>query len=246
MKLNKILKQKTNVILKINKGKYVFLEKTKNSHNFFFLYWSLADLQCHVSFRYTTQRLSYIFFFRSFPLVLLLISHPVNSLQPHGLQHWTSVSLSQSLLKLKLIELEIPSNHLILSHPRLLLPSVCPSIRVFSNESVLCIRWPKYWSFSFSISPSNEYSGLIFLRMDWFFSVQGSLKSLLQHYSSKASILQRSAFLMVQLSHSYMTKGKTIALSRWTFVGKVLSLLFNMLSRLAIAFLPGSKHLLIS
>ena len=112
---------------------------------------------------------------------------------------WTSVSLSQSLLKLKLIELEMPSNHLILCHPRLLLPSVFPSIRVFSNESVLCIRWPKYWSFSFSISPSNEYSGLIFLRMDWFFSVQGTLKSLLQHYSSKASILQRSAFLMVQL-----------------------------------------------
>ena len=131
------------------------------------------------------------------------------------------------------------SNHLILCR-LLLLPSIFPSIRVFSNESVLHIRWPKYWSFSFSISPSNEYSGLISFRIDWFdlIAVQGTLKSLLQHHSSKASILQHSAFLMVQLSHPYMTTGKTIALTSWTFVSKVMSLLFNMLSRLVIVFLP--------
>ena len=125
---------------------------------------------------------------------------------------------------------------------------IFPSIRVFSNESVLCIRWPKYWSFSFSISPSTEYSGLISFRMDWFdlLPVQGTLKSLLQHHSTKASILQCSAFFIVKLSHPYMTTGKTIALSRWTFVGKVMSLLFNMLSRLVITFLLRSKHLLIS
>ena len=140
------------------------------------------------------------------------------------------------------------SNHLILCHPLLLLPSIFPSIRVFSNESVLHIRWPKYWSFSFSISPSNEYSALISFRMDWldYRAVQGTLKSLLQHHSSKASILWRSAFFTVQLSHPYMTTGKTIALTRWTFVGKVMSLLFNMLSRLVITFLPRSKHLPIS
>ena len=140
----------------------------------------------------------------------------------------------------------MPSNHLILCHPPFLLPSVFPSIRVFSNESVHCIRWSKYWSFSSSISPSNEYSGLISFRMDWLdlLSVQGTLKSLLQHHSSKASILWCSAFFMVQLSHPYMTTGKTIA--RWIFVGKVISLLFNMLSRLVIAFLPRSKHVLIS
>ena len=134
------------------------------------------------------------------------------------------------------------------SHPLLLLPSIFPSIRVFFNESVLHIRWPKYWSFSFSISPSNEYSGLISFRMDWLvlLAVQGTLKSLLQHHSSKASILWRSAFFIVQLSHPYMTTGKTIALTRWTFVGKVMSLLFNMLSRLVITFLPRSKHLFIS
>ena len=142
----------------------------------------------------------------------------------------------------------MPSYHLILCHPFLLLPLVFPSIRVFSKESALCIRWPKYWSFNFSISPSNEYSGLISFRMDWLdlLAVQGTLKSLLQHHSSKASILRCSAFLMVQLSHPYMTTGKTIALTRWTFVGKVMSLLFNMLSRLVIAFLPRNKHLLIS
>ena len=134
----------------------------------------------------------------------------------------------------------MPSNHLILCHP-LLLPSIFPSIRVFSNESILQIRWPKYWSFSFSISPSNEYSGLISFRMDWLdlLAVQGTLKSLLQHHSSKASILQCSAFFIVQFSHPYMTTGKTIALTRWTFVGKVMSLLFNMLSMLGIAFLPS-------
>ena len=142
----------------------------------------------------------------------------------------------------------MPSNHLILCHPLLLPPSIFPSIRVFSDESVLHIRWPKYWSFSFSISPSNEYSGLTSFRMDWLdhLAVQGTLKSLLQHHSSKASILQHSAFFMVQLSHPYMTTGKIIALTRWTFVDKVMSLLFNMLSRLVITFLPRSKRLLIS
>jgi len=140
------------------------------------------------------------------------------------------------------------SNHLILCCPLLLPPSIFPSIRVFSNESVLCIRWPKYWSFSFNISPSNEYSELISFRMDWLdlLAVQGILKSLLQHHSTKASILQCSAFFIVQLSHPYMTTGKTIASTRWTFVGKVTSLLFNMLSRLVITFLPRSKRLLIS
>ena len=146
------------------------------------------------------------------------------------------------------IKLVMPSNQLILFHPLLLQPSIFPSIRVFSNESVLHIRWPNYCSVSFNISPSNEYSGLISFRMDWLdlLVVQGTLKSLLQHHSSKASILQCSAFFMVQLSHPYMTTGKTIALTRWTFVGKVMSLLFNMLSRLVITFLPRSKHLLIS
>ena len=144
----------------------------------------------------------------------------------------------------------MPSNHLILCHPLLLflLPSIFPNISVFSNESDLRIRWPKYWSFSFNISPSNEYSGLISLRMDWLdlLAVQGTLKSLLQHYSSKASILLPSAFFIVQLSHAHITPGKTIALTRWTFVGKVMSLLFNMLSRLVIAFLPRGKSLSIS
>ena len=141
----------------------------------------------------------------------------------------------------------MPSNHLILCCPLLLLPSVFPSIRVFSNQSALRIRWPKYWSFSFNISPSNEHPGLIF-RMDWLdlLAVQGTLKSLLQHHCSKASILRRSAFFIVQLSHPYMTIGKTITLTRWTFVGKVMSLLLNMLSRLVITFLIRSKRLLIS
>ena len=142
----------------------------------------------------------------------------------------------------------MPSNHLILCRPLLLPPSIILSIRVFSNESILRIRWPKYWSFSFSISPSNDYSGLISFRMDWLdlLAVQGTLKSLLQHHNSKASILWSSAFFIVQLSHPYLTTGKNIALTRWTFVDKVMSLLFNMLSRLVITFLPVSKHLLIS
>ena len=159
-----------------------------------------------------------------------------------------SIINSRSLLKLLSIESVMPSNHLILCRPLLLLPSIFPSIRVFSNESVLHIRWPKYWSFSFSISPSNKYSGLISFRMDWLdlLAVQGTLKSLLQYRSSEASILWCSAFFIVQLSHPYMTIGKTIALTRWTFVSKVMSLLFNMLSRLVIAFLPRSKRLLMS
>ena len=142
----------------------------------------------------------------------------------------------------------MPSNHLILCRPLLLLPPIAPSIRVFSNESALQMRWPKNWSFIFNISPSNEYPGLISFRMDWLdlLAVQGTLKSLLQHHSSKASILQHSAFFIVQLSHPYMTTGKTIALTRRTFVSKVMSLLFNMLSRLVITFLPRSKRLLIS
>ena len=145
------------------------------------------------------------------------------------------------------IESVMPSSHLILCHPFLLLPSIFPSIRVFSSESALRIRWPKYWSFSFSISPSNEHSGLISFRIDWLdlLAVQGTLKSLLQHHSSKPSILRRSAFFIVQLSHPYMTTGKTIALTRRTFVDKVISLLFNMLSRLVITFFPRSKYLLI-
>ena len=159
-----------------------------------------------------------------------------------------SITNSWSLLKLMSIESVMLCNHLILCHPLLLLPSIFPSIRVFSKESVLCIRWPKYWSFNFSISPSNEYSGLISFKIDWLdlLAVQGTLKSFLQYQSSKASILRPSAFFIVQLSHPYMITEKTIALSRWTFVIKVMSLLFNMLSRLVIAFLPRSKHLLIS
>ena len=151
-----------------------------------------------------------------------------------------SITNSWSLLKLISIKSVMPSNHLILCCPRLLPPSIFTSIRVFSSESVLHIRWPKYWSFSFSISPSNEYSGLISFRIDWFdlFAVQGTLKSLLQHHSSKALILLHSAFFVVQLSHPYMTTGKTIALTRWTFVGKVMSMILNMLSRLITAFFP--------
>src|SRR5574337_598007 len=146
------------------------------------------------------------------------------------------------------IELVMPSSHLILCRPLLLLPLIPPSIRVFSNESTLHMRWPKYWSFSFSIIPSNEHPGLISFRVDWLdlLAVQGTLKSLLQHHSSKASILQCSAFFTVQLSHPYMTTEKTIALTRWTFVGKLMFLLLNMLSSLVITFLPRSKHLLIS
>ena len=157
-----------------------------------------------------------------------------------------SIASSQSLLKPMSIESVMPSNHLILCHPLLLLPSIFPSIRIFFNESVLHIRWPEYWSFSFTISPSNEHSGLISFRMDWLdlLAVQGTLKSLLQHHSSKASILRHSVFFIVQFSHPYMTTGKTKALTRRTFVSKVTCLLFNMLSRLVITFLSRSKHLL--
>ena len=165
------------------------------------------------------------------------------TLRPHGLQHARipcPSNNSQSLLKLMSNELVMPSNHLILHRPLLLLPSIFPCTMVFSNESVLRIRWPKYWRFGFSISPSDEYLGLISFRMDWLdlLAVRETLKSLLQHNSSKASILQFSAFFMIQLSHPYTTTGKTIALIRWTFVGKVMSLLFNMLSTLVKTFLP--------
>ena len=173
-----------------------------------------------------------------------------DSLKPHESQHTRPPCLSPTPgvhPNSTSIESAMPSSHLILCHPLLLHP-IPPSIRVFSNESTLCMRWPKYWSFSFSISPSKEHPGLIAFRMDWLdlLAVQGTLKSLLQHHSSKASILWWSAFFTVQFSHPYMTTGKTIALTRWTFVGKVVSLLFNMLSRLVVTFLPRTKHLLIS
>ena len=165
---------------------------------------------------------------------------------PWTAAHQASLSIiySWSLFKLMSIKSVMPSNHLILCRALVLLPSIFHSIRIFSNESVLRIRMPKYWSFSFNMSPSNEYSGLISLRTDWLnlLVVQGTLKSLLQHHSSKTSILQCLAFFIVQLSHPYKTTGKNIALTRWTFVGKVMSLLFNTLSRLVIAFLPRSKH----
>ena len=174
-----------------------------------------------------------------------------NSLQPHGPQHARPLYPSPTpgvYKKLTFIKSAMPSNHLTLCCPLLLLPSIFPSIRVFSNESALHIRWPKYWSFSFNISSSNEHPGLISFGMNWLdlLAVQGTLKSLLQHHSSKAPILQHSDFLIVQLPHPYMTIGKTIALTRWTFVGKVMFLFFNMLSSLAITFLPRSKHRLIS
>ena len=180
---------------------------------------------------------------QSLSLVWLLVT-------PWTAAHQASLSItnSQSLLKLKSIKSVMPSNQLILCCPILLLPSIFPSIRVFHNESVLRTRWPKGWSFSFNTNPSNEYSGLISFRMDWLdlLAVQGILKSLIQHCGSKASILWCSAFFIVQFSHPYMTTGKTIALIRHTFVGKVKSVLFNMLSTLVITFLPRSKHLLIS
>ena len=159
-----------------------------------------------------------------------------------------SITISRSSLRLTSIESVMPSSHLILGRPLLLLPQIPPSIRVFSNESTLHMRWPKYWSFSYSIIPSKVYPGLISFRMDWLdlLEVQGTLKSLLQHHNSKASVLWQSAFFTVQLSHPYVSTGKTIALTRQTFVGKVMSLLFNMLSRVVITFLPRHKHLLIS
>ena len=169
---------------------------------------------------------------------------------PWTAAHWASLSITNCwpLLKFMSTELVIPPSHLILYRFLLVLPSIFPSTKVFSNESALSIRWPKYWCFSFNISLSKEYSGMISFRMDWLdiLAVQGTLKSLLQHHSSKSSILQRSAFFTVQLSHPYMTTGKTIALTRQTFVGKVMSLLFNMLSRLVITFLPRRKCLSIS
>ena len=172
-----------------------------------------------------------------------------DSATPWTAAYHTSLSITNSRSSLRLMCMESlrPSDHLILCCLLLLPPLIFPSIRIFSKESVLHIRWPKYWSFSFSICPSNDYSGPISFRMDWLdlLAVQGTLKSLLQHHNSKASIIRHLAFFIVQLSHPYMTNGKTIALTRWTFVGKVLSLLFNMLSRLVIIFLPRSKYLLI-
>ena len=185
--------------------------------------------------------------FKSVGQSVQLLSHVPYFVTPWTAAYQASLSIinSQSLLKLKSIESVVPSSHFILCHPLLLSPAIFPSIRFFSNESVLRIRWPKCWSFSFNISPSNEYSGLISFRIDWLnlLAVQGTLKSLLKHHSSKASILQRSAFFIVQLSYPYMTTGKTIVL---TFISKVMSQLCNMLSRLVITFLPRSKCLLIS
>ena len=164
-----------------------------------------------------------------------------------SIQASLSFTISQSLLKLMFIELVMPSNHFILCCLLLLLPSIFPSIRIFSSKQALPIKWLKYWSFSFSICPSNEYSGFLSFRIDWFdLAIQGTFKSLLQHHNLKVSILGCSAFFMIQLSHPYMTTGKTIALTRWTFVSNVMSLLFNMLSRLVIAFLPRNRHLWIS
>ena len=182
--------------------------------------------------------------FSSVSQLCLTRCDPMNCSMPASL----SITNSQSPSKPMSIESVVPSNHLILGHALILLPSIFPSIRVFSNESALRIRWPKYWSFSFNIGSTNEHPGLISFRIDWLdlLAVQGTLKSLLQHHSSKASTLWHSAFFIVQLSHPYVTKGKTIALTRWSFVDKVKSLLFNMLSRLVITFLLRSKHLLIS
>ena len=237
----------------ILKWVWIGWEFYKSLHfSFFIKKQSLVDLQCWVSFRCTEKWLN-DFFLTVFHYKLLQdqFSHSLmsNSLRPHGLQHARPPCLSPtSLLKLISIVSVMPSNHVILCHPLPLLPSIFSSIRLFSNESVLQIRWPKYWRFSFSISSSNEYSGLISFRVDWLhlLAVQGTLKSLLQHHSSKVSILRCSAFFIVQLSHSYKTTGKTIALTIRTFVSKVMSLCFNTLSRLVIAFLPMSKCLLIT
>ena len=214
---------------------FFFLYQVNNcSYNWFWgviffcsFHWSVIDLQCCV----VLQPLSHV----------QLFATPWNA----ACQASLSITNSQSLPKLMSIQSVMPSNHLILCLPHLLLPPIPSSIRVFSNESTLCMRWPKYWSFSFSNSASNEHPGLISYRMDWLdlLAVQRTLKSLLQYHSSKASILPHSAFFTVQLSHPYMTTGKAIALTRWTFVGKVMSLLLNMLSRLVITFLPRSKHL---
>ena len=211
----------------------------------FYLFWT-SEILVHSFNPSVSVNLQYTLFKK-----LSLLPHFEKSCQ--SLSHvWLFVmpdfpvlTISQSLLKLMSIKLMMPPNHFILCHPLLLLPSTFSSIRVFSRKSALRIRWPKYWSFSFSISPSNKYSTLISFRIDWFdlLVVQGTLKSLLQHHSSKASTLQHSAFLMVQLSHTYTTTGKTIALSIWTLVGKVMSLLFDMLSGFVIAFLFTSAEL---
>ena len=212
------------------------------SRGFYFISFSFKLLNPHSLFLFRADILAYQF--------NQLLSHVWLFATPWTAARLASPSItnSRSLFKLMSISSVMPSNHLILCCPLLLLPSMFPIIRVFSNDLVLHIRWPKYWSFSFSISPSNEYSGLISFRMNWLdlLAVQGTLKSLFQHHSSKASILWLSAFFIVQLSHPYMTNGKTIALTRQTFVGKVMSLFFNMLSRLVISFLPRSKSLFIS
>ena len=219
----------------------------------FYLTWIYLSLN---SLLYSTDLFEYLYIFIT-PSLILSVSQSVQSLSRvqlfatpwnAALQASLSITTSRSSHKLMSIKSVMPSSHLILCRPLLLLPPIPPSIRVFSNESTLCMRWPKYWSFSFNISPSNEHPGLISFRMDWLdlLAVQGTLKSLLQHHCSKASILRLSAFFTVQLSHPYMTTGKTIALTRRTFVGKVIPLLLNMLSRLVITFLLRSKHLLIS
>ena len=220
--------------------------------------WAYIKLSLYIRFYF---QLYYFIMWSDFSFLCLLILNlqfsSVQSLSrvwlfvtPWTTAHQASLSItnSQSLPKLMSIELMMPSYHLILCCPLLLLPSIFLSIKVFSNESVLCIRWPKYRSFSFNISPSNEYSGLISFRMGWLdpLAIQGIFKSLLQHHSSKASIVQCSAFFIVQPSHPYMSTGKTIALTRWTFIDKVMSLLFNMLSSLVMTFLTRSKHLFIS
>ena len=209
-----------------------------------FFYWRTIYLQNFGVFCQTSTWISYQFSsVLSFSLVRLFVTPWIAACQAS-----LSITNSRSSLRLMSIESVMPSSHLILCHPLLLLPPIPPSIRVFSNESTLRMRWPKYCSFSFSISPSKEHPGLISFRMDWLdhLAVQGTLKSLLKHHSSKASILRCSAFFTVQLSHPYMTTGKTIALTRWTLIDNVMSLLLNTLSRLVITFLPRSKHLLIS
>ena len=225
--------------MKIFQSKRLPMPTTLTNQLFSFIYALSWSIYTHVY--------NFMFWFYCFVVVQSLTSRltlcdPMNCSTPG----FPVLPISRSLLKLMSTESVMPSNHLILRHPLLLLPSIFPSIRVFSNESALCIKWPKYWSFS--INPSNEYSGLISFRIDWFdlLAVQWTLKGLLQHHSSKASILQCSVFFIVQLSHLYMTTGKTTTLTRQTFVGKVISLLFNMLLRFVIAFLPWSKHLLIS
>ena len=210
--------------------------------------YQLEERMAHISYWDLNQEKCLLPWFTSVQFSCSVVPNPFETPWTAALQTSLSITNSQSLLKVMSIESVMPSNHFILCRPLLLLPSIFPSIRVFSNESILHIRWPKYWRFSFNISPSDEHSGLISFRMDWLdlLEVQGTLKSLPQHHSSKASILLCSAFFIVQLSHPYMTTEKTIALTRWTFVSKVMCLLFNMLSRLVKAFLPRRRRLLIS